>query len=170
MADGVPDLSLVRHLKSRGRWDEARLRLEAWLEVDPENPRLLYEMALVLDNQGREDEAITYYQQALAGDLDQVHRVDAELGLGSSLRVVGRVYESFQVLQEAIVRHPDHLALKVFFAFTLERMGNYGDAVTQLLDVILKSGRSDSLDVYRSAMRYARDHRHDGKPPIGSQG
>ncbi|PSR23610.1 MAG: chloramphenicol acetyltransferase [Sulfobacillus acidophilus] len=165
MADGGPDLSLVRHLKSRGRWDEARLRLEVWLNADPENPRLLYEMALVLDNQGREEEAIAYYQQALAGDLDQMHRVDAMLGLGSSLRAVGRVHESYQVLADATSQYPNHLALKVFFAFTLERMGNHGDALTELLDVILESGRSDSLDLYRAAIQYARDHRHDGKLP-----
>lgn len=170
MAEMVPDLSLVRHLKSRGRLDEARLRLEAWLNADPQNPRLLYEMAVVLDNQGREDEAILYYQRALSGDLDQVHRVDATVGLGSSLRVVGRVHESFQVLSNALKAYPDHLALKVFLALTLERMGNYGDALSELLDVIVESSRSESLDLYRPAIKYSRDHRHDGKLPVAPSG
>lgn len=162
MAGKGPDLSLVRRLKAKGRYDEVLQQLKAWLESDPENPVLLYEMASALDNQGREQDAISYYRQALDSDLDKMHRVDALVGLGSSLRVVGRVGESYGVLTEALEEFPHHQALKVFYALTLERMGNFGDAVSQLLDVIAESGEAESLELYKPAIRQYRDKRHDG--------
>ncbi len=162
MADR-PDLSLVRRLKAKGRYEEAARQLKAWLGADPENPLLLYEMALVLDNQGYEEQAIPYYQDALSRDLDPLHRVDALLGLGSSLRVVGRVGDSLQVLSQAIGEFPQHTALKVFYAVTLERMGNFGDAISKLLEVIVENGRGESLDQYRPTLRYLEKHRHDGR-------
>lgn len=162
MAEMMPDLSLVRRLKAKGRYEEAQRQLQAWLDADPENPRLLFEMAVVLDNQGLEDDAIPYYQAALSRDLNGAQRVEAYLGLGSSLRVVGRVFESYQVMSSAVEEYPQHLALKVFYALTLERMGNFGDAVTQLLNVVLECGKGDTLDAYRPALRYYREHRHDG--------
>ncbi|MCL5116876.1 MAG: tetratricopeptide repeat protein [Firmicutes bacterium] len=163
MAERVPDLSLVRHLKTKGRFEEAERQLTIWLEEDPENPRLLLEMATLLDNQGREGEAIPFYEGALAGELDRPHRVDAYVGLGSSLRVEGRIHDSEQLMQKAMEEYPHHMALKVFSALTLERMGNYGEAIQRLLDVIVESGRDPSLDAYRPAIRYYRDHRHDGR-------
>ncbi len=161
MAEQVPDLSLVRRLKAKGRYEEAQRQLAIWLESDPDSPRLLFEMALVLDNQGREKDAISYYEAALAGDLDPAHRVDALLGLGSSLRVVGLTHDSHRVMAGAVEEFPHHVGLKVFYALTLEQMGNFGDAISLLLDIIADSGRAESLDAYRPALRYYRDHRHD---------
>lgn len=162
VATGGPDLSLVRRLKAKGRYDEALQQLNAWLDGDPDNPLLLYEVAATLDNQGRAADAIPFYQQALAGELDPLHRVDAIVGLGSSLRVTGRIRESYGQLSEGLREYPRHQALKVFYALTLERMGNFGDAVTELLDVIADSGQEESLELYRPAIRHYRDFRHDG--------
>lgn len=160
--DEMPDLSLVRRLKAKGRYDEAQRQLEGWLRADPENPLLLYEMALVLDNQGHEMQAIPFYQDALKRDLDKLHRVDAMVGLGSSLRVAGRIHESYEVLFEASKEFPHHTVVPVFLAMTLERMGNYGDAISTLLQVIAETGRGETLDQYRPALRYLTIHRHDG--------
>jgi len=162
MGQDVPDLSLVRHLKAKGRLAEAERQLAVWLNQDSNNARLLFEMALVLDNQGREADAIDYYERALAGELGLGHRVDAYIGLGSSLRVVGRVFDSFTTLKNALQEYPQHIALHVVYALTLERMGNYGEAISELLQVIVESGKDDTLDLYRPALRYYRHHRHDG--------
>ncbi len=164
MAEQVPDLSLVRRLKAKGRYEEAERQLAVWLEGDPDSPRLRFEMASVLDNQGREQDAIPYYEAALAGDLDPAHRVDALLGLGSSLRVVGRTHDSHRVMAGALEEFPHHLGLKVFYALTLEQMGNFGEAISLLLDIITESGKAESLDAYRAGLRYYRDHRHDFRP------
>ena len=169
MAAIDPDLSLVRRLKAKGRYDEALAQLDAWLSGDPDNPILAYEMAATLDNQGRELEAIPYYQKALLGELDRLHRVDAIVGLGSSLRVVGRIRESFSVLAAGRQEFPRNQALQVFYALTLERMGNFGDAVSELLDVIAASACEESLDLYRTAIRHCRDHRYDGPAPAKSE-
>lgn len=162
MRDNAPDLSIVRLLKSKGRFAEAERQLKAWLEEDSDNPRLLFEVAVVLDNQGKEDQAIPYYERALSMELDVAHRPEAYIGLGSSLRTIGRIFESHQILSRALAEYPHHMALRVFYAMTLERMGNYGDAISQLMEVIAEAGKDESLDVFRPAIRYYRTHRYDG--------
>lgn len=164
MANKEPDLSLVRRLKAKGRHEEAIHQLSVWLEGDPTNPILLYEMALALDNQGRESEAIPYYQNALKAGMDPMHQLHAIIGLGSSLRVVGRLAESHQVLEDGLNQYPGDDALRVFLSLTEERMGNYGDAIGLLLDVIVHSGQSDQLALYRPAIRHYRQARHDVHP------
>jgi tetratricopeptide (TPR) repeat protein len=162
----TPDLSLVRRLKAKGRYQEAERRLGIWLKEDPENPRLLLEMAELLDNQGREAEAIAYYEEALGHGLDPLHRAEAYAGLGSSLRVVGRINDSHAVLSRAVDEFPQHLALKVFLALTLEQQHNFGQALDQLLEVIVAGVQDPTLEPYRAVFQYYRSHRHDG--PKGS--
>lgn len=159
--DSTPDLSLVRHLRGKGRFQEAERQLQEWLKSDPDNPRLLLEMAIVLDNQGAEAKAIEYYEKSLNKGLSQAYRLDALIGLGSSLRVVGRVRESHTVLSQAVQEFPQDDAAPVFYALTLEKMGDFGSAITALLDVILRVGGSPSLNKYYPSLRYYRDYRHD---------
>ncbi|MCY0879154.1 MAG: tetratricopeptide repeat protein [Firmicutes bacterium] len=163
MESSTPDLSLVRRLKAKGRYEEAERRLAIWLADDPDNPRLLLEMAELLDQQRREEEAIGYYEAALTHGLDPLHRAEAYAGLGSSLRAVGRIHDSYRVLSEAVREFPQHLALKVLLALTLEKQQNFGEAIDQLLTVILAAAQDPTLNPYRPALQYDLLHRHDEK-------
>ncbi|AEJ38923.1 chloramphenicol acetyltransferase [Sulfobacillus acidophilus TPY] len=156
-----PDLTLVRHLKAKGRFEEAQAQLQQWLAEDPANPRLLWEMAVLLDNQNKEADAVLYYQRAIELGLDRMHLADAYLGWGSSLRVVGRYSESRQVLERGIAEFPHHAGLKVFHALTLWTLDNYGDAFGELLEVIVKTAADETLEPYRATLAYYRDHWRD---------
>lgn len=152
---------MVRHLKAKGRFDEAQQQLEGWLAEDPEDARLLFEMASLLDNMGKEDEAIPYYQKAIAHELDKAFLPEAYLGLGSSLRVVGAYYRARVTLEKASELFPKHEGIHVFLALALYSDGNPGDAMRELLGVVLRSSRGSSIEPYRRALTYYRDHLHD---------
>lgn len=152
---------MVRHLKAKGRYEEARAQLDAWLHQDPDNPRLLLEMAETLDAMGRESLALGYYRRAIAEGLDRAFLLDAYLGLGANLRLMGRYFEARQVLERAAREFPDSQATRVLLALVLYGDGNAGDAIRGLLDVILTYADQPDLRRYRHAILYLKDHLHD---------
>ena len=77
------------------------------------------EQAFAYDREGQEAEAIPHYERAISAGLDDDQLAKALLGLGSSLRNVGRVEESIRVLEGAVERFQDDRALPVFLAFSL---------------------------------------------------
>lgn len=160
----VPDLTMIRHLKSKGRYQEARDQLAAWLEADGDNPRLVLEMAFTLDNLGDEGTAIGYYERAFALGLDVSLRADAYIGLGSSLKVVGRTWQSRKVLEDGLEEFPHHPGMRIFYAFTLFQDGNPADAFRQVLDVAIREVTHTEFTPYRKSIQYYRDHLTESWP------
>lgn len=163
-----PDLSMVRHLKAHGRHEEAYHLLTEWLIKDPENPRLIAEMAFVLDNMGREAEAIPYYQKVIA-QLDRPIVEEVYIGLGSSLRVMGRVAESYAVLAAGRKKFPKNQALEVFLALSQFSQHNYGDAMRSVMNVLLHSTAGKWIEDYRPTLEFYRDHLGDTSPEKNPQ-
>lgn len=163
MSEG-PDLTMIRHLKAKGRYQEARDQLASWLEAEGDNPRLVLEMAFTLDNLGQEVEAITYYEKAFALGLDKGQRSDAYIGLGSSLKVVGRTWQSRKVLEEGLAEFPNHPSMRIFYALTLFQDGNPADALRQVLDVTIREVTHTEFTPYRKTLQYYRDHLTESWP------
>ncbi len=90
------------------------------------------ERAMAHDREGREAEAIPHYERAISAGLPDDLLPKAMLGLGSSLRIVGRADESVRVLEDAVERFPEHRALPVFLAFSLWTAGRRGEALAVL--------------------------------------
>ena len=90
------------------------------------------------DRWGEEAEAIPLYERALALGLAPEDRMSALLGLGSSLRNVGRHREAVSTLRAAVAEFPDHTALRTFLALALYSHAEYDDAVATLLDLVLR--------------------------------
>ena len=90
------------------------------------------EQAVAYDREGLEAEAIPHYERAISAGLGDEQLAKALLGLGSSLRNVGRLDESVRVLEGAVGRFPEHRALPVFLAFSLWSGGRRGEAMALL--------------------------------------
>jgi tetratricopeptide (TPR) repeat protein len=86
------------------------------------------------DRDGREAEAIPHYERAIAAGLPDELLAKAMLGLGSSLRNVGRIDESVRVLEDAVGRFPDHQGLAVFLGFSLWTAGRREEAFSLLAE------------------------------------
>jgi tetratricopeptide (TPR) repeat protein len=97
-----------------------------------------YERACGHDSAGREAEAIPEYERALALGLPAETRSQALLGLGSSLRNVGRADESVRLLRAAVGEFPEDAALRCFLGLALHSAGEGRQAMVALLDVALK--------------------------------
>jgi tetratricopeptide (TPR) repeat protein len=97
-----------------------------------------YLKACKLDRAGRETQAIPHYRRGLLLGLPVEKRRSALLGLGSSLRNVGRHAEAVCTLRDAVSEFPTDAALLAFFALALYSNGNAKEAVSVLLDVTIR--------------------------------
>lgn len=116
--------------------------------------RLAYEA----DSAGREEEALVHYRRAFELGVPDEELASASLGFGSTLRNVGSVGESVDVLSEAVERFPEHRALRVFLAYSLWSAGRHADAMRSLVEVLYVGEPAPELERYRRAIRgYADD-------------
>ena len=75
-------------------------------ELEPDDPRALFERACARDTAGIESEVEKYYRAALATDrLDAYRRSRACIQLASTLRILGHLEESEQLLVAELDRH-----------------------------------------------------------------
>jgi tetratricopeptide (TPR) repeat protein len=127
--------------------------------------RAAYQRASQHDTHGEEAAAIPEYERALALGLHPDERCQALLGLGSSLRNVGRHEEAVRVLRAAVAEFPEHAALKAFLALALHSYGEGRQAIVALLDLTLRyvplSGYARALGEYRDLL---------ARPPVAAEG
>ncbi|MGA2548945.1 MAG: tetratricopeptide repeat protein [Burkholderiaceae bacterium] len=83
-------------------------------ERGPDDAAALFERACARDTAGFEADAETYYRAALAGEgLDPYRRVRACIQLASTLRILGRLQESEQLLVDELERPKEQDAPRV---------------------------------------------------------
>ncbi len=112
-------------------------------------------IACAHDGKGHEASAIPEYERALTLGLHREDRASALLGLGSSLRNVGRTAESVEVLRAAVREYPDHPALGAFLGLALYSHGDSREAIVTMLDLIV---RHAPVGGYARALGEYRDH------------
>jgi tetratricopeptide (TPR) repeat protein len=131
------------------------------LQRHPDNPRVLYEVGGAYDTAGDEEQAVGYYERAIAAGLDGDFARRCALQYGSTLRNLGRLDESLAVFARARAEHPDSASLAAFEALTLHAAGRMDAAVAALLDVVADHVVSEDLERYKPALRgnaeYLRD-------------
>jgi tetratricopeptide (TPR) repeat protein len=119
-----------------------------------------YAEACAHDAKGEEAEAIPKYERALALGLEGEERRGALVGLGSSLRNVGRHADSIKVLEAAVKEHPTDPSLPSFLALSLYSAGRGGEAVALLLELVCVhapvGGYARALKQYAAEVRGER--------------
>jgi Flp pilus assembly protein TadD len=114
--------------------------------------------AWVHDSLGLEDEAVPHYREAILGDLSDDELHGALLGLGSTLRALGRDAEAAEVFRQGLQRFPGDRPLRVFHAMLQYNTGNAREAVADLLTLLLESTSDGETLRYRRALTaYAGD-------------
>jgi tetratricopeptide (TPR) repeat protein len=145
-------------LRESGELAEALpLLLELRREL-PDDPQIAVQTAWVHDSLGLEEEAVPHYEAALAAGLPDDQARGAYLGLGSTLRTLGRDADSERVFQEGIERFPDFKPLRVFHAMLEYNRGRSREAVRTLIEVLLESTDDPTILRYRRSLGgYAAD-------------
>lgn len=110
------------------------------------------------DQLGREAEAVPFYEAALSLGLPDELLRGAYLGLGSTLRTLGRYGQAEATLQAGLARFPDAAEIKTFLAMTMHNLGQSRQAVELLLAVLADTSADPHVAAYQNAIRfYARD-------------
>jgi predicted Zn-dependent protease len=151
-------LARAVELRENGELEEARTLLLELRAEFPDDAQVAVQTAWVHDSIGLEEEAVEHYVAALAGELTDEELRGALLGLGSTLRTLGRDADSERVLRGGIERFPDFAALRAFHAMTLYNLGRPRDAIEQLLKLLIETTDDPSIQRYQRALRaYAED-------------
>lgn len=154
----MTDLSEIRALRQGGRHEEARQLLLQLTTRFPEDPIIQYETACVHDFLGQERAAIPHYQAAIHNGLSGEKLRSAYLGLGSTYRALGQYAEAEQTLLEGLERFPEANEIKTFLAMARYNLGEYCDAVSLLLELIVETTSDPDIKGYERAIRlYAQD-------------
>lgn len=124
-------------------------------ERDPGDAAALFERACARDTAGLESEAESYYREALAtGRLDPYRRSRASIQLASTLRILGRLAESEQLLVTELDRHMEpgarrelHDEARAILVLTYVAQGRATEAAGLALSVL-----APHLSRYRRSM------------------
>jgi tetratricopeptide (TPR) repeat protein len=153
------DLAPLRALRDAGKADDALAQAVALASRHPDDSELRYVVACLHDARGEEALAIPHYEAALAGDgLSRASRRGAIVGLGSSLRCLGRYREAQRVLEDGLADFPDDGAMRAFLAITRHNLGRSQVAVQELLVLLVQTSSDEGIRAYARALAfYAED-------------
>lgn len=104
------------------------------------------------DREGREREAIRFYDEAYRLGVPADQRRRFLVGYGSTLRNVKRFDDAVAVLAQAIADDPDYPAYAPFLALALLDTGHAKEALAAMLGCVLDVAPPGSLDGYERAL------------------
>lgn len=156
-----PDLTLIRHLKNHGKFEEAREQLAQWMEAEADNPYLEFEMGLILDGLESLTDAIDFYHRAMEHDPPNALKRRIFISLANDLRLKGKIYDSRQWLEQARKEFPHDMAIDLFYALSLWKDDDRGSAFRLVWTMILNEPTFKDLDPYRTTLRHYSRHFND---------
>jgi len=116
-----------------GYWkDDIALAMRA-LDVTGGKTNIYNNLAVALEKEGRTDEAIRYYQEALRVNPSYVK---AHFGLGNALAKKGRTDEAIKSYREVLRINPEHTRAHYNLGVLLEKEGNERDAARHFSEVL----------------------------------
>lgn len=124
----------------------------------PNVAEINYQLAWTCDVLGHEAEALTFYEKAIALGLPENELSGALIGLGSTLRNLGQLERSAEVLRSGQAQFPDNREFDVFLALTLHDLGRHGEALKLALEALCDTTEDPGLTAYQRTLRhYARE-------------
>jgi tetratricopeptide (TPR) repeat protein len=154
----MSDIKNALALRHSGDNSAAAAVLEKHLLDRPDHSFARYILACCYDSQGQEAKAIPQYNAALGGELTPIERQSCFLGLGSSLRALGRYQEAEATLLRGLKEFPSAVELEVFLAMAEFNLGKSQTSVERLLRIIAKTSSDERVSSFRSAIElYAKD-------------
>ncbi len=110
------------------------------------------------DRRGQEADAVSHYEAALKGHLPADLRRECLLGLGSTLRSLGRYREAFDVLDNGRREFGEAGEFTVFLAMVAYNLQRHHEAVSLLLTALVEYTDDPAIAGYAAAIRqYAQD-------------
>ncbi len=117
-----------------------------------------YHFAWLCDVQGKERDAVPYYETAIENGLSGDDLRGALLGLGSTYRTLGEYEKSIAILKHGARLFPDANEFRVFLAMALYNIGDSKEGLGILLNVLLETTNDSGILRFKKAIAlYAED-------------
>ncbi|MFI5356889.1 MAG: tetratricopeptide repeat protein [Opitutales bacterium] len=154
MPDWKAPLSAITGARHGGQVGSSLEPLRALDARFPNVAEINYQLAWTCDALGRAAEAVPIYEKAIALGLPPHELSGALLGLGSTLRSLGRHDRAAEVLESGRAQFPGHREFDVFLALALHDLGRHAEAMQLLLSVIADTADDPGLTAYQRAIRH----------------
>ena len=103
---------------------------------------------------GRAREALPHYEKAIALGLPPNELSGALIGLGNTLRTLGQLERSGEVLRSGQAQFPENTEFAVFLALTLHTQGRHAEALRLTLETLCATTEDPGLTAYQRAIRH----------------
>lgn len=144
-------------LREAGEVEGARQLLLDLVSSCPDDALVQYQTAWAHDRLGLEEDAIPFYERALALGIGEPDREGLVLGLGSTYRNVGRHADAVSTLEMGAREYPDNDAMRCFLALAQASSGAHNTALATLLTLVLDTSAAPSIERFRRALTWYRD-------------
>jgi|SRR5579862_5435812 len=141
-------------LRKRGKYSRALRVLKTLQAANPKNAQLNYECAWLCDVQGKEREAVGFYEQAIRNGLTKKDLRRALLGLGSTYRCLGSQRRAAMVLRRGQRIFPTAREFPVFLALVQYNQGKHAGAMGAVLRALAETTADSGLRHYQRALLY----------------
>lgn len=146
-------------LQENGEQDKALVQFGKALEIDPNNPELLYDKAVSLQMMLRFDDAIEYYDKSLAVNKKNFGAF-INKGLCLSNPDTNRHEEALQCFEHALEIMPDDLGALSLKGYSLDSLGRYREAI-ECFDKILHSQPNEVNILINKGLALSHLGKHD---------
>ncbi len=149
------ELDAIVGARAHGQFKEILPRLRQLDVKHPNVAEINFQLAWTCDVLGRAEDALAHYEKAIALGLPPNELSGALIGLGSTLRVLGRLERSAEVLRSGQVQFPENPEFAVFLALTMHAGGKHADALRLALETLCATTEDPGLTAYQRAIRHA---------------
>ena len=149
------ELDAIVGARAHGQAAEILPRLRSLDARHPNVAEIAHQLAWTCDVLGREAEAVPYYEKAIALGLPPNELSGALLGLGSTLRILGQLERSAEVLRSGQRQFPENREFDIFLALTLHAQGHAGEALRLALETLCEVSEDPGITAYQRAIRHA---------------
>lgn len=150
-------LEIAIKYREAKQFDKAKTILDELIAQEPENPQINYQAAWLCDVQGKERDAVPYYERAIQNGLVDDDLRGALLGLGSTYRCLGEYDKSIAVLRQGIEKFADAREFAVFLAMALYNQQQCNEAMQLLLANLIETTSDPDILRYKNAITFYQD-------------
>lgn len=154
LPDWKQELDAIVGARAHGQFAEILPRLQELDARYPNIAEIAYQLAWTHDTLGHSAEAVPWYEKAIALGLSPNELSGALLGLGSALRILGRLEQSATVLRSGRSQFPENREFEVFLALTLHAQGRSAEALRLVLETLCDTTEDPGLTAYQRAIRH----------------
>ncbi len=149
------ELDAIVGARAYGQFKEILPRLKSLDARHPNIAEIAYQLAWTCDTLGHTADALPYYDKAVALGLPPNELSGALLGLGSTLRQLGHLERSADVLRSGRLQFPENREFDIFLALTLHAQGQHTAALQLALETLCDTTDDPGLTTYQRAIRHA---------------